>query len=133
MHLRGELGSGKTTCARSLLHALGVTAHGAQPHLHPGRYLQCADLTCVHVDLYRVQSTLEVEELGLRDYDGTWVSHVDRVAREGRRRGSAGGPGFAAPYAGEARRAFVGAATERGAEWIAKLAIDTSLSPMYLI
>ena len=29
-----------------------------------------AGLTCVHVDLYRVQSSAEVEELGLRDMVG---------------------------------------------------------------
>src|ERR1700729_3387088 len=70
VHLRGELGSGKTTCARSLLHALGVTAIVRSPTYTLVDTYSVASLTCVHVDLYRVQTSTEVEELGLRDMTG---------------------------------------------------------------
>src|ERR1700729_401120 len=70
VHLRGELGSGKTTCARSLLHALGVMAPVRSPTYTLVDTYSLAALTCVHVDLYRVQTTTEVEELGLRDMTG---------------------------------------------------------------
>src|ERR1700729_4193274 len=70
VHLRGELGSGKTTCARSLLHALGVTAMVRSPTYTLVDTYSVASLTCVHVDLYRVQTSTEVEELGLRDMTG---------------------------------------------------------------
>src|ERR1700734_978000 len=70
VHLRGELGSGKTTCARSLLHALGVTAPVRSPTYTLVDTYSVATLTCVHVDLYRVQTSTEVEELGLRDMTG---------------------------------------------------------------
>src|SRR3984957_12056786 len=70
VYLRGELGSGKTTCARSLLHALGVMAPVRSPTYTLVDTYSLAALTCVHVDLYRVQTTTEVEELGLRDMTG---------------------------------------------------------------
>jgi tRNA threonylcarbamoyladenosine biosynthesis protein TsaE len=68
LYLRGDLGAGKTTCARSLLHALGVTGIVRSPtytlvetHAAPG-------LQCVHVDLYRLRGPSDLEDLGLRDY-----------------------------------------------------------------
>src|ERR1700678_468430 len=70
VHLRRELGSGKTPCARSLLHALGVTAPVRSPPYTLVDTYGVAALTCVHVDLYRVQTPSEVEELGLRDMTG---------------------------------------------------------------
>jgi tRNA threonylcarbamoyladenosine biosynthesis protein TsaE len=70
VHLRGELGSGKTTCARALLHALGVTAPVRSPTYTLVDTYSAAALLLVHVDLYRVQTTTEVEELGLRDMTG---------------------------------------------------------------
>lgn len=62
VHMRGELGSGKTTCARSLLHALGVTAPVRSPTYTLVDTYGVANVICVHVDLYRVQTTSEVEE-----------------------------------------------------------------------
>ncbi len=129
--MRGELGSGKTTCARSLLHALGVTATGAQSDLHPGRYLQRRrSLTCVHVDLYRVQTSAEVEELGLRDMTGPGYLMLIEWPEKG---------GVAVPHAdldlqlvyqGDARCGGAAArASAVGDAWLAKLAIDTSLAP----
>jgi tRNA threonylcarbamoyladenosine biosynthesis protein TsaE len=128
VHLSGELGSGKTTCARSTLHALGVTAPVRSPTYTLVDTYSVAELTCVHVDLYRVQTTLEVEELGLRDMTGPGYLMLIEWPEKG---------GTAVPradlnlqllYAGEARAARLNAGSEVGAAWLGKLAIDTSLN-----
>src|ERR1700686_3925779 len=67
LYLQGELGAGKTTCVRSLLRALGVTGLVRSPTYTLVETYDLAALTCVHVDLYRLQSLTEVDELGLRD------------------------------------------------------------------
>lgn len=129
VHMRGELGSGKTTCARSLLHALGVTAPVRSPTYTLVDTYGVANLICVHVDLYRVQTTTEVEELGLRDMTGPGYLMLIEWPEKG---------GIAVPladlvlqlnYKGDARSALLRAVTEGGGAWLAKLAIDTSLAP----
>ena len=129
VHLRGELGSGKTTCARSLLHALGVTAPVRSPTYTLVDTYSVGGLSCVHVDLYRVQTTTEVEELGLRDMTGPGYLMLIEWPEKG---------GSAVPradlllqllYTGDARSAALGIGTETGKAWLAKLAIDTSLAP----
>ena len=128
VHLRGELGSGKTTCARSLLHALGVTAMVRSPTYTLVDTYSVASLTCVHVDLYRVQTSTEVEELGLRDMTGPGYLMLIEWPEKG---------GIAVPrpdlnlqlvYQGDARRAALSARTPLGEAWLAKLVIDTSLA-----
>jgi tRNA threonylcarbamoyladenosine biosynthesis protein TsaE len=128
VHLRGELGSGKTTCARSLLQGLGVTAPVRSPTYTLVDTYRALDLACVHVDLYRVQTSLEVEELGLRDMTGPGVLMLIEWPEKG---------GAAVPradlhvqllYAGAARAAHLEAASAAGAAWLDKLAIDNSLN-----
>jgi tRNA threonylcarbamoyladenosine biosynthesis protein TsaE len=128
VHLRGELGSGKTTCARSLLHALGVTAPVRSPTYTLVDTYSVAHLVCVHVDLYRVQTTTEVQELGLRDMTGPGYLMLIEWPEKG---------GVAVPpadihlqlsYRGDARSAALGAASQTGKVWLEKLSIDTSLS-----
>jgi tRNA threonylcarbamoyladenosine biosynthesis protein TsaE len=129
LHLRGELGSGKTTCARSLLHALGVTAPVRSPTYTLVDTYGVAALTCVHVDLYRVQATTEVEELGLRDMTGPGYLMLIEWPEKG---------GVAVPpadlvlqlvYAAEARSAALSIGSETGRVWLGELAIDSSLAP----
>jgi tRNA threonylcarbamoyladenosine biosynthesis protein TsaE len=129
VHLRGELGSGKTTCARALLHALGVTATIRSPTYTLVDTYSAAALTCVHVDLYRVQTTTEVEELGLRDMTGPGSLMLIEWPEKG---------GIAVPppdlllqlvYKADARSAALGAVSATGRAWLAELAIDTSLAP----
>lgn len=127
VHLRGELGSGKTTCARSLLHALGVTATVRSPTYTLVDTYSVGSLSLVHVDLYRVQSSAEVEELGLRDLIGPGCLMLIEWPEKG---------GVAVPrpdlliqfrYEGEARAGVLGADSSAGEVWLAQLAIDTSL------
>jgi tRNA threonylcarbamoyladenosine biosynthesis protein TsaE len=129
VHLRGELGSGKTTCARALLHALGVTAPVRSPTYTLVDTYSVAALTCVHVDLYRVQTTTEVEELGLRDMTAPGYLMLVEWPEKG---GAAVPPAdlsLQLVYKGDARSAALSAGSAMGKEWLAKLAIDTSLAP----
>lgn len=67
--LAGPLGAGKTSIARGLLAALGLAGEApsptfaiVQPYAPPE-----LRLPVLHVDLYRIERTDELEELGLDD------------------------------------------------------------------
>lgn len=128
VHLRGELGSGKTTCARSLLHALGVTAMVRSPTYTLVDTYSVASLACVHVDLYRIQNSTEVEELGLRDMTGPGYLMLIEWPEKGGVAVPAADLTLQLVYQADARRGAVSAATPLGKAWLAKLAIDTSLA-----
>ena len=72
VELSGDLGTGKSTFARGVLRALGVTGPIKSPsytlletyELPPGE----PSLTAVHLDLYRLDDPEELEHLGLADY-----------------------------------------------------------------
>ena len=65
--LSGPLGAGKTSIARGLLAALGLTGEApsptfaiVQPYAPPE-----TRLPVMHIDLYRIEDANEIEELGL--------------------------------------------------------------------
>jgi tRNA threonylcarbamoyladenosine biosynthesis protein TsaE len=128
LYLQGELGAGKTTCVRSLLRSLGVTGLVRSPTYTLVETYRLATLTCVHVDLYRLQSATEVDELGLRDA----VGPASLLMVEWPERGGAALPPadltVALRYAGEARLASLRAGTSLGTEWLENLGHDSSLS-----
>ena len=129
VHLRGELGSGKTTCARSLLQALGVTATVRSPTYTLVDTYSTPALNLVHVDLYRLRSSAEVEELGLRDLTGPNSLMLIEWPEQG---GTAVPPAdldLQLRYAGESRVAVLRAGSEVGLGWLANLGLDTSLVP----
>jgi tRNA threonylcarbamoyladenosine biosynthesis protein TsaE len=128
VHLRGDLGSGKTTCARSMLHALGVIATVRSPTYTLVDTYSVSALICVHVDLYRLQSAGEVEELGLRDLTGPGYLMLVEWPEKGGRAVPAPDLLLQLQYAGEARTATLGAGSDVGRGWISKLAIDNSLA-----
>ena len=67
IYLAGELGAGKTTFARALLGALGVSARVKSPTYSLIESYAAGELAIHHLDLYRIAAAEEVEWLGLRD------------------------------------------------------------------
>jgi tRNA threonylcarbamoyladenosine biosynthesis protein TsaE len=118
VHLHGELGAGKTTCVRALLHALGVTGTVRSPTYTLVDTYTVAALSCVHVDLYRLQSAAQVEELGLRDLTGP--GHLMLI--EWPEKGADAVPppdlNLELRYSGDARSASLTAATPLGGRWL---------------
>jgi tRNA threonylcarbamoyladenosine biosynthesis protein TsaE len=83
----------------------------------------------VHVDLYRLRSSAEVEELGLRDLTGPNSLMLIEWPEQG---GAAVPPAdvdLQLRYAGESRAASLSARSKVGLEWLDKLGLDTSLVP----
>lgn len=67
--LHGDLGAGKTTLARGLLRALGVTGSVRSPTFALLEPHDTPRARVIHLDLYRLASAAELEALGLADYD----------------------------------------------------------------
>jgi tRNA threonylcarbamoyladenosine biosynthesis protein TsaE len=71
VHLRGDLGAGKSSLARALLRALGVTTSIKSPtYSLVERYDLAGGREAVHLDLYRIGDPGELEYLGLDDLAG---------------------------------------------------------------
>ena len=68
LYLQGELGSGKTTFARGFARAAGVGTLVRSPTYTLLELYPAGGLTLVHLDLYRVQSSAELDSLGLREW-----------------------------------------------------------------
>lgn len=68
VYLLGDLGAGKTTLARGLLRAAGVSGTLRSPTYTLMEPYLAGGQAFLHLDLYRLVEPAEVENLGLRDY-----------------------------------------------------------------
>lgn len=126
VYFSGDLGAGKTTCVRSFLRTLGVAGPVRSPTYTLIETYRLPALTCMHVDLYRLQGPLEVNELGLRDFlSAGWLLLVE-WPEKGHGALPQADLEVTLTYAGAGRCARVGSASPRGSAWEDNLRHDTS-------
>lgn len=83
--LKGPLGAGKTEFARALLRELGIKGDVPSPTFTLLQVYEAQGLVISHFDLYRLKSSLELDELGWDDALADGVTLVEWPERaEGR-------------------------------------------------
>ena len=121
LHLKGELGSGKTTLVRGLLHGLGYPGRVASPTYTLVEPYELSSLHFYHFDFYRLRDASEWLTSGFREYfTPESVCIVEWPERAG--------PTLPPPdveivlqHAGNARRAHLEARTPAGEAWLSSL------------
>ena len=68
LYLSGDLGAGKTTLAKGFARACGITVPVRSPTYTLVNVHEAGALTLVHLDLYRLLDSGELEHLGLREW-----------------------------------------------------------------
>jgi tRNA threonylcarbamoyladenosine biosynthesis protein TsaE len=121
IHLRGELGAGKTTLVRGLLHRLGHEGRVKSPTYTLVEPYEDLRLNVYHFDFYRFKNRDEWLSSGFRDYfNPQSLCIVEWPERAGDL--------LAAPdmeihlqYQGEARKAMLAARSAAGESWRASI------------
>ncbi|HOB61172.1 MAG TPA: tRNA (adenosine(37)-N6)-threonylcarbamoyltransferase complex ATPase subunit type 1 TsaE [Candidatus Competibacteraceae bacterium] len=122
IYLSGELGAGKTTLVRGLLHALGHAGTVKSPTYTLVEPYHVADWRLFHWDLYRLADPEELEFLGLREQlDGAAVLLIEWPER-GQGQLPAADLEIALRYDGEGRVCRMKAGSPTGQALLARLA-----------
>lgn len=128
VHLRGELGAGKSTLARAWLRALGVAGAIRSPTYTLVERYPLPQGEALHLDLYRIGDAVELEFLGLDEAEAMlWL--VEWPER--------GGRGLPSPdlvvalsMEGAGRRAELSPGSPVGRAWVASLVQESDLQAL---
>ena len=121
LHLRGELGSGKTTLVRGLLKGLGYAGRVGSPTYPLVEPYELSSLHFYHFDFYRLRDPSEWLSSGFRDY---FNPESVCVVEWPERAGSTLPPPdveILLQHAGTARRASLSAGSPAGEAWLCSL------------
>lgn len=129
LHLNGELGAGKTSCARGLLHGLGVKGSVRSPTYALLEIYALDRLTCVHADLYRLRSAEEFADLGVSEYLVPGVLLLIEWSVNGGALVPPPDLELSLSYAGSGRNAYFKARSPTGEAWLKVLVHDSRLTP----
>lgn len=121
LHLRGDLGAGKTTLARGLLRGLGYAGRVKSPTYTLVEPYTVSRLNFYHFDFYRFKDRSEWLDSGFREYFGPeslcvveWPERVGDLLPPP-------DVGVELQVSGESRRAALTAHTPAGEAWLTSL------------
>jgi tRNA threonylcarbamoyladenosine biosynthesis protein TsaE len=129
IHLRGDLGAGKTCFARALLRACGVTGRIKSPSYALLESYKVSNLYLYHLDFYRFSDPREWIDAGFRDLlQKQGVVLIEWPEQAG---GLLPPPDLdiALDYAGTGRQARLTAYSNKGQSWLNRLVLPQSGSP----
>jgi tRNA threonylcarbamoyladenosine biosynthesis protein TsaE len=119
--LRGDLGAGKSSIARAMLRRLGVAGPIKSPTYSLVERYSLEQGEAVHLDLYRIAETAELEFLGLDDL----ATQARLWLVEWPERGDSAVPGpdieIGLTVSGTGRQAELHGVTGPGRDWLARL------------
>ncbi|HUQ26158.1 MAG TPA: tRNA (adenosine(37)-N6)-threonylcarbamoyltransferase complex ATPase subunit type 1 TsaE [Burkholderiales bacterium] len=121
LHLRGDLGTGKTTVVRGLLRGLGYEGKVRSPTYPLVEPYSLSSLHLYHFDFFRLKDSAEWESSGFREYFGP---HAACLVEWPERVGTAlGTPDLELrlEFAENGRRARVSSHTPAGEAWLSSL------------
>src|SRR3954468_4436246 len=118
LHLRGDLGSGKTTLVRGLLRALGYSGRVKSPTYTLVEVYTVSSLNLYHFDFYRFKDRSEWLSSGFREYfNPESVCVIEWPERAGDLL-SPPDLKLKLDFVGEARRARLEACSPEGEAWL---------------
>ena len=121
VELSGELGAGKTTFARGLLQALGVTRPIRSPSYGLLEHYELEGRQVLHLDLYRLHDPDELENLGLRDFHTAGCLWLIEWPERGTGQLPAADARLAFSHDADSHGVELSALTAAGEEWLARL------------
>ena len=128
IHLKGELGAGKTALVRALLRHCNISGRIKSPSYALLESYQVSNLYFYHLDFYRFSDPAEWQDAGFRDlFKNRALILIDWPERAGDL--------LTAPdlliqlmYAGAGRQVTLSAFTEKGVQWLTALAQTATMS-----
>jgi len=130
IHLRGDLGSGKTAFTRAFLRACGVTGRIKSPSYALLESYKVSNLYFYHLDFYRFSNSQEWEDAGFRE-----ILHQDDAVvliEWPEQAGTALPPPdieISLTYAEPGRQACLNAYSNKGQTWLTSLVIPPQEPP----
>lgn len=121
LHLRGDLGAGKTTLVRGLLRALGYAGRVKSPTYTWVEPYTLSSLHFYHFDFYRFKDRSEWLSSGLREYFNPQALCVVEWPEKAGDLLHPPDVEVLLQFAGEARTASVQAHTDAGRAWLSSL------------
>jgi tRNA threonylcarbamoyladenosine biosynthesis protein TsaE len=126
LHLRGDLGSGKTTLVRGLLRALGQPGRVKSPTYTLVELYSVSSLNLYHFDFYRFKDRAEWLNSGFRDYfNPDSICIVEWPERAGDLL-SPPDVEVRLEFDGAARMAFFKTNSESGRAWLSSASLGSS-------